>query len=191
MTQQNPPQRSTDSYLNLSLALNDGMAQDLFVFNNRLHLSDHKRSVFLQKPSHHQITSDLLSSDFYEKVNAADSTVWAFHHSASIFGRDDNIMLSGWFDLVIRCRDAVKTPESYFKLYHACSNALLNNRHMSEGVVVDWLIQPAEIEPEDEGEAYNGYVMRCCIESLEYDRHKTLVERMHAVTGLIADSSHC
>ena len=50
MTQQNYPQRSTDSYLNLSAALNADLDKNLINWNNRLHSSNQNRSVLLQTP---------------------------------------------------------------------------------------------------------------------------------------------
>ena len=187
MTKLTFPQRSSDSYLNLSLMINDFIGQDLVTWNNRLHLSDYKRSVLLQTPVLESVSSDLLAPDFYQTLNAEKGRVWAFGHSAVIQGLNDNVMLSGYFDVLMRCPDAVQQSESYFQFYRACSDALLNNRALSDGVFIDWLIQPADIESETEGQVLSGYVMRCCVESLEYSSHQLVVERMRGVTGLIAN----
>ena len=94
------PQRSTDSYQNLSHMMKGCMGEELVTWNNRLHLSDYKRSVSLQNPVLVPVKSDLLSPDFYQTLNAEGGTAWVFNHSMAIEGYDDQVMLSGCFDVL-------------------------------------------------------------------------------------------
>ena len=189
MKQLNLSQRSADSYVNLSNALNTDLDQDLITWNNRLHTSKQNRSVLLQTPLQQPINSDLLSSSFYKTINSDDGAVWAFNHSATMVSHNESVSLSGWFDLIIRSDKSAKQTESYFQLYQSCSHALMVNLKISEGVFIDWVIQPATVEYEEsENESLSAYIMRCCIELSECKNHKDAVKHMYGVTGLIAES---
>ena len=182
MTQHNPSQRSTDSYHNLSAALNADLDMNLINWNNRLHSSNENRFVLLQTPLPEKINSDLLSPDFYKTINSDGGAVWAFNHSATMASHNESVALTGWFDLIIRSDKSAKQTESYFQLYQSCSHALMVNLKISEGVFIDWVIQPATVEYEEsENESLSAYIMRCCIELSECKNHKDAVKHMYGV----------
>ena len=197
MKKHNPSQRGTDSYHNLSAALNSRLDEDLVTWNNRLHSSNQNRFVFLQTPLPEKINSDLLSPDFYKTINTKESAVCALNHSATTASDNSGVTLSGWFDLFIKDEIAARRTESYFQLYQNCSHALLDNPKILNDVFFDWLIQPATIEggineketnePKGQG-PLNAYIMRCCIETTDCKNHKAVVKKMHNVTDLIAAS---
>jgi hypothetical protein len=207
MTQYNTSQRSTDSYHNLSAALNADLDKNLINWNNRLHSSNENRFVLLQTPLPEKINSDLLSPDFYKTINTKNSSVCALNHSATIISHNsisDNCMshnnsvtLSGWFDLLIKDEIAARRTESYFQLYQNCSYALTDSPETLKDVFIDWVIQPATIDGdvnkketnELKGQGpLNTQIMRCCIESTECKNHKSVVKHMHNITDLIAAS---
>ena len=207
MTQHNPSQRSTDSYHNLSTALNTDLDKNLINWNNRLHSSNENRSVLLQTPLPEKINSDLLSPDFYKTINTKNSSVCALNNSATIISHNsisDNCMshnsgvtLSGWFDLLIKDEIAAKRTESYFQLYQNCSYALTDSPKTLKDVFIDWVIQPATIDGgtnkketnELKGQGpLNTHIMRCCIESTDCKNHKAVVKKMHNITDLIAEN---
>lgn len=199
------PQRSSDSYLNLSLNLTGGLSDKLVNWNNRLHLSNHKRDVELTKPKDDTITSDIIDENFYRTLNAKHGTVWALNHSALTQSTEGAMTLSGSFDIIARCPQAATQREFYFALYQQCSDHLMANKKLAERFIIDWLLQPTAIVEGGEGsenvenvqssdDAENvkrnrdsGYILRCCIESVDSADHKTLVKRMHQLTILLAE----
>ena len=184
MTNQHLPQRSNASYTHLSSTLTNVIGEDLLAWNNRLHLSSQKYSVSLTTLNKEVVTSDLLCPHFYTTLNAEKSPVWVVNGFSFIQGQADLMQLTGWFDLIIRDREAVKNTASYFTLYDQCNKALNNHRTLSGWVFLDWVIQPVDIEYENGvGE---GYRLRCCVEPCESVEYKFMVERLHQLTEVMA-----